>query len=148
MNTQSLYLTDPLTLKFEAEIQERLELPDGRLGVILSRTYFYPTGGGQAHDTGTLGNACVLDVVKSEDGEAVIHILDADPGEGTLNAEIDPERELWGTEAAMRALLGDVEGSLAILERYVLSQNVALDDHWWWDNLRGEPAFERLREAR
>jgi alanyl-tRNA synthetase len=60
----------------------------------LSRTYFYPTGGGQDHDLGTLGDARVLDVVKIEGGEAVIHILDADPGEGTLVAEIDRERRL------------------------------------------------------
>ncbi len=92
MNSQFLYLTDPLTLEFEAEIQERLELPDGRLGVILTHTYFYPTGGGQVHDTGFLGNAQVLDVVKSADGEAVIHILDSEPGAGSLRARIDRER--------------------------------------------------------
>ena len=81
MTTQLLYLTDPLTLAFETEIQERLELPDGNLGVILAQTYFYPTGGGQEHDTGTLGEACVIDVFKSEDGEAVILVLDGEPGD-------------------------------------------------------------------
>jgi alanyl-tRNA synthetase len=94
MNTQSLYLSDPLTLEFETEIQERLNLPDGRLGVILTRTYFYPTGGGQEHDTGTLGKAGVLEVVKSDDGESVIHILDGDPGLGVLDATIDLERRI------------------------------------------------------
>ena len=94
MNAQFLYLTDPLMLKFDTEIQERLELPDGNLGVILRRTYFYPTGGGQEHDTGTLGQARVIDVFKSEDGEAVIHVLDGEPGDGVLPAAIDEERRL------------------------------------------------------
>jgi alanyl-tRNA synthetase len=92
MNHQFLYLTDPLTLKFETQIQERVNLPDGCFGVILTRTYFYPTGGGQEHDTGTLGSARVLDVYKSDDGQAVIHVLDRDPGEGMLQATIDSER--------------------------------------------------------
>jgi alanyl-tRNA synthetase len=94
MNTQFLYLTDPLTLKFEAEIPEKVELPDGRLGVILTRTYFYPTGGGQEHDTGILGNARVVDVFKSEDGESVIHVLDREPDDGVIHAVIDRERRI------------------------------------------------------
>lgn len=94
MNPQFLYLTDPLTLEFETEVQDRLELPDGRLGVILTQTYFYPTGGGQAHDTGFLGNAQVVDVIKSDDGEAVIHILDSEPGTGNLRASIDRQRRI------------------------------------------------------
>lgn len=94
MNPQFLNLTDPLTLAFETKIKDRLELPDGRLGVILTRTYFYPTGGGQAHDTGNLGDARVLDVIKSKDGESVIHILDSEPGAGSLHAEIDRERRI------------------------------------------------------
>jgi alanyl-tRNA synthetase len=94
MNTQFLYLTDPLTLKFDTEIRERLQLPDARLGVILNRTYFYPTGGGQEYDTGTLGQARVMDVFKSEDGESVIHVLDGEPGDGVLQAVIDEERRL------------------------------------------------------
>ncbi|MFN2236466.1 MAG: alanine--tRNA ligase-related protein, partial [Anaerolineales bacterium] len=94
MNAQFLYLSEPLTLTFESEVQEQLRLPDGRLGVILNQTYFYPTGGGQAHDTGTLGNARVVDVIKSEDGESVIHILDNEPGSGKLKAAIDRERRI------------------------------------------------------
>ena len=76
MNAQFLYLTDPLTLEFDTEIRETLQLPGGRLGVILTRTYFYPTGGGQEHDTGTLGAARVLDVFKSDDRDYDFRILD------------------------------------------------------------------------
>jgi len=94
MNPQFLYLKDPLTLEFETEVRERLDLPNGNLGVILTNTYFYPTGGGQEHDTGFLGNACVVDVFKSEDGESVIHVLDREADEGVLHAIIDRERRI------------------------------------------------------
>jgi len=94
MNAQFLYLTDPLTLEFEAEIRETLEFPDGRMGLILTRTYFYPTGGGQDHDTGTIGAVRVLDVFKSEDGESVIHVVDSAPREGRVHATIDRTRRL------------------------------------------------------
>lgn len=43
-------------------------------GVILERTAFYPTSGGQEHDTGTLGGVNVIDVIK-QDG-IIIHILE------------------------------------------------------------------------
>ena len=39
----------------------------------LDRTAFYPTGGGQPHDTGTLGGSAVVDVRK--DGGDVWHTL-------------------------------------------------------------------------
>ncbi len=94
MNPQLLYLSDPLTLEFETEIQERQVLPDGKLGVILDGTYFYPTGGGQEHDTGSLGNARVVDVIKTDEGEAVVHVLDGEPGAGLLRASIDTERRI------------------------------------------------------
>ena len=93
-NPQFLHRDDPLTLEFDTEIRERIILPDGRAGLILNRTYFYPTGGGQAHDTGTLGAARVVDVLKSDDGAAVIHVVEGEPGEGTLHAVIDAERRI------------------------------------------------------
>jgi alanyl-tRNA synthetase len=45
--------------------------------VILADTIFYPTGGGQPHDKGTISGADVLDVL--EQGEAVVHVLEDVP---------------------------------------------------------------------
>ena len=42
--------------------------------VALDRTAFYPTGGGQPHDTGTLGGLTVTDVRK--EGDLVWHTVD------------------------------------------------------------------------
>src|SRR6185436_5958128 len=44
----------------------------------LDRTVFYPLGGGQAGDTGTLGGLRVTDTRKGDAPESVLHILEAD----------------------------------------------------------------------
>ena len=45
------YLDDPYVLEFEARVVARRSLPDGSTGIVLDRTYFYPTSGGQPQDT-------------------------------------------------------------------------------------------------
>lgn len=66
-----------------------------------------------------------------------------------LTPKQDPDGELMAVEAAMRALMGDTQGSIDILKRYVLlnpghfSGRTAL--HWWYRNLQGNPEFEKLR---
>jgi alanyl-tRNA synthetase len=96
MNSQLLYLDDVNTLVFQATVSKQVILPDGRAGVILDRTYFYPTGGGQEHDTGTLGEAHVLDVIKDETqaGTVVIHVIDGELSGGPVTGTIDAERRL------------------------------------------------------
>ncbi len=44
---------------------------------MLDQSAFYPTTGGQPHDTGTLGGRRVVDVVDREADGAVLHVLDA-----------------------------------------------------------------------
>lgn len=96
MITQLLYLNDVTTLVFKAEIRQKKLMSDGRLGVILDQTYFYPTGGGQEHDTGTLGEACVIDVIKDETSPEteVIHVIEGDVPLGPVTGKIDAERRL------------------------------------------------------
>lgn len=94
MNPQLLYLENVDKLEFEANIIQKLTLPDGRKGVILERTYFYPTGGGQEYDTGTLGSAQVLDVFKQGDLPELVHVVDREVNLGPTPARIDAERRL------------------------------------------------------
>ena len=91
MSTELAYLTDPFRLEFDAEIIERVALPDGRAGVILPKTFFFPTGGGQEHDTGTLGDARVTDVLIDEAG-TVVHVVDRDLKATRVRATIDRAR--------------------------------------------------------
>ena len=54
----------------------------------LEETAFYPTSGGQPHDTGRLGDAAVVDVFEREDGK-IVHVLDRELAPGTFDAAID-----------------------------------------------------------
>src|SRR5215217_8443698 len=98
-----LYLTDAYLARFTATVTG----VDGRR-VALDRTAFYPTGGGQPHDTGTLAGSGVLDVRK--EGDLVWHRLDGPvPAEGEqVHAEIDWHRRdaLMRTHTALHVLCG------------------------------------------
>lgn len=86
--TERIYYTDAYATGFEAAVVERAEA--GRR-VYLDRTAFYPTSGGQPHDTGRLGGVPVMDVV--DEGERVAHLL-AEPirADGRVQGEVDWQR--------------------------------------------------------
>src|SRR5512135_3412923 len=71
--TDRLYLADPYLDRFDADVLGERQL-GGRAAVVLSRTAFYPEGGGQPADHGTLGGARVVDVQEVE-GE-ILHALE------------------------------------------------------------------------
>jgi alanyl-tRNA synthetase len=77
--TQRLYYADAYTTHFTAHIVEITQHQQSP-AVVLDQTYFYPTSGGQSHDTGTLRQGDqvtqVVDVVVRSDDNAVLHILD------------------------------------------------------------------------
>ena len=74
MTEDRLYYTDSYLAEFDAVVRA-VALKDGRWEVVLDRTAFYPTSGGQPADTGTLGEAKVLDVFDDADG-SVTHVVD------------------------------------------------------------------------
>lgn len=71
---EKLYYERPYVKQFDAEVTGCIPDKDGKYLVCLSRTAFYPEGGGQPADTGTLGEARVLDV--RERAEGIVHITD------------------------------------------------------------------------
>lgn len=72
--TEKLYYRDAYLKTFTARVVERLT-HDGHPAAALDRTAFYPTGGGQPNDRGSLGEALVFDVIERESDGAVIHVL-------------------------------------------------------------------------
>lgn len=72
--TERLYYSDSRLLEFDARVVDLSERDDGAIAVTLDRTAFYPTGGGQPHDTGTLGDARVVDCIDAENA-GVLHVI-------------------------------------------------------------------------
>jgi misacylated tRNA(Ala) deacylase len=108
LETELLFATDAYTREFEAKVVD----VDADGGVVLDRTAFYATGGGQPHDVGTLswdgGAASVVEVRKQ--GLAVVHRVEgAAPQKGTrVHGEIDWERRyaLMRHHTALHAMSG------------------------------------------
>ena len=93
--TERLYYYDSHLLEFDARVVDVSERDDGAIAVALDRTAFYPTGGGQPNDTGTLGEARVVDCIDLED-QGVLHVIQGlVPQIGdTVHGAIDPLRRL------------------------------------------------------
>ena len=72
--TEKIYFTDSSLLEFDATVIKASSTEHG-YRVVLDRTAFYPTGGGQPNDTGMLGNLRVVDVAEDEEG-TVYHLLE------------------------------------------------------------------------
>src|SRR2546428_9522314 len=82
--TERLYYLDPYLKEFTARVVRKTDQ-----GVVLDRTAFYPTGGGQPCDLGTLNGVEVTDVIEA--GDEVVHAV-ARPVEGEVRGGIDWER--------------------------------------------------------
>lgn len=88
--TIKLYDTDSHLFSFDATVKQ-CEARESRFAVVLDQTAFFPEGGGQYADTGTLGGAAVLDV-QEECGE-IVHFTDAALPVGTLvHGELDANK--------------------------------------------------------
>lgn len=99
--TEHLYYHDSFLYEFEAKLLENKSV-DSRPVLILDRTAFYPTGGGQAFDTGWLSadspqgseRLRVVEVTEDDHGR-ILHFVAERPqfGPGTsVHGLIDPDR--------------------------------------------------------
>ncbi|HEX5886073.1 MAG TPA: DHHA1 domain-containing protein [Pyrinomonadaceae bacterium] len=72
--TERLYYSDSHLIEFEARVVDVTDRVSGWAAVVLNRTAFYPTGGGQPSDTGTLNGSRVVECI--DDGEqGVLHVV-------------------------------------------------------------------------
>jgi misacylated tRNA(Ala) deacylase len=105
--TDLLFLRDAYLRAFDATVTA-VDADGRRVG--LDRTAFYPTGGGQPHDAGTLAGLPVVDVRK--EGDEVWHALGGDDPLSavgtTVHGELDWERRhaLMRTHTALHVLCG------------------------------------------
>ena len=92
MHTEKLYYTDSHMFEFRARVLDCRDTGKGP-AIILDRTAFFPEGGGQQADTGSLGPARVLDVQETE-GE-ILHYCDRPLSLGEeLQCRLDAEQRL------------------------------------------------------
>jgi alanyl-tRNA synthetase len=93
--TERLYYNDSHLIEFEARVVEISERVSGWTAVTLDRTAFYPTGGGQPSDTGTLNGLRVVECIDDEDN-GVLHVIQGRPPEvgTTVKGRVDWLRRL------------------------------------------------------
>ena len=72
--TDRLYYSDSHLVSFEARVVNVTLRTSDWATVTLDRTAFYPTGGGQPSDTGTLNDAHVVECIDSEEA-GVLHVI-------------------------------------------------------------------------
>jgi len=94
-DTDTLFYEDPDRTEFEAVVLDVVEHDEETYDVVLDQTMFYPEGGGQPADTGTLSSddvtAEVTDVQQVDD--VVLHRTDATPGKGEfVRGQVDAVR--------------------------------------------------------
>jgi alanyl-tRNA synthetase len=85
--TERIYYTEPAHRSFDAVVTDVVE-HEGAPALVLDRTAFYPTSGGQPFDTGRLGPTEVVNTI--DEGERVLHVVRAPLSVGeAVHGEID-----------------------------------------------------------
>ena len=84
--TKRLYFDNPYQTEFEANVTQILD-HGGKPAVILDKTCFYPEGGGQPADSGTLNGVPVLHVLEKDD--RIIHVLEKSIASDEVTGKID-----------------------------------------------------------
>ena len=91
MKTERLYYNDPYLLEFDANVVERRNVGE-RMGVVLDKTAFYPTSGGQPNDLGTINGVPLIDCVEDEATESVVHVVNGALEPGPAHCLVDAAR--------------------------------------------------------
>ena len=93
---EKLFYVDSYIKNFTAEIEEVNEI-DSKYHILLDKTAFFPGGGGQYCDLGTIDNIRVLDVYEEKD--KIYHVLEKKPNRiHKVKCEIDWDRREYGMQ--------------------------------------------------
>ena len=93
--TERLYYSDSHLIEFDARVVDVTDRVSGWTAVVLDRTAFYPTGGGQPSDTGTLNSSCVVECIDDGDN-GVLHVVQgaAPARDAVVRGRVDWSRRL------------------------------------------------------
>ncbi len=129
--TEKLYLQDSYLKECTAEIIKTVQA-DGKAGVILDKTIFYATSGGQPHDIGTINGVAVVDVYENQDNQ-IVHLLE-EPIQGTqakcvLNWErrLDHMQQHTGQHLLSQAFLNILDANTVAFHLGTQSATIDVD---------------------
>jgi alanyl-tRNA synthetase len=91
VKTERLYYDDPYLLEFDANVVDTRRMGD-RIGVVLDKTAFYPTSGGQPNDLGTMNDVPLIDCTEDEATGTVVHFLNGSVDAGPVHCRVDSAR--------------------------------------------------------
>ncbi len=112
MNTEKLYYAKPDLFEFGATVLD-CRPEGGGFAVVLDRTCFFPGGGGQPEDRGSL-NGIAVSGMRESAGE-ILHLVPSPLPKGPVHGSVDPGRRLdyreqhTGQHILSRALLETAE---------------------------------------
>lgn len=97
MATDRLYYHDSFLCEFDARVAESLQI-EGHHVIVLDRTAFYPTSGGQVHDVGKLlfegREVPVTEVADDEQGRVLHYVAEPIALDTAIHGLIDKSRRL------------------------------------------------------
>ncbi len=89
MSTRQLFLNQQDLITFTAKIIRTFPY-ESHHAVILDQTAFYPTSGGQMHDTGKINRIEVIDVIEKDD--EILHLVTSPVDIGPAKCQINRQR--------------------------------------------------------
>jgi alanyl-tRNA synthetase len=90
--TEKRYLQDSYLKDCTAHIIQTVQVKD-KVGIILDRTIFYATSGGQPHDLGIINDVAVVDVFENKDHQ-IVHVVEKPIQGNQVNCALNWERRL------------------------------------------------------
>jgi alanyl-tRNA synthetase len=128
VNTERLYYDYASAEPFGAQIRE-LRPQGDRTAILLDKTIFYPEGGGQDADRGSINGAPLLDVQETPDGEILhlVAVVDGEKlrtGEAMLALDSRRRRDLTVQHSAQHLLSGTI---LALTGDYTVSMHLGTE---------------------